>query len=339
MKNKTFNIIIIVLSAVIFMSFAISTKGLGHLIGQLKNLNYFWILLSSLLMVTYWIADSIILNIFAKSLSVKQTLWESFKMTMIGQFFNSITPFYSGGQPAQVYFMMKRDINCGVASSILAMKLVVYQGVLAIYSIIIVILKFTFFKNNMSNFFCLAVLGLIINAGVILFLVLASINKRVTKGILTFILTILSKIRIVKNVNKVLLRVEEELDNFHKNSVLIIRNFGTLIWVSLFTAIQLTAYFVIPYFIYRSFNMNSADFFNMVAVGTFLNMIVTIIPLPGASGGSEGGFYMLFGMFFRRYYIVSAIIIWRIITYYFCIAFGSIFTIVEKNSGTISEVA
>ncbi|MCY6485100.1 lysylphosphatidylglycerol synthase transmembrane domain-containing protein [Clostridium aestuarii] len=331
MKNRIFNIAIIIITAVIFMFLVISTNGLENLIYQLKNVNCLWIILAILCMFIYWLLDSIILNILAKSLHIKQKIMESFRMTMIGQFFNSITPFYSGGQPAQVYFMMKKKIQCGTASSILAMKLIVYQCVLALYSLIIIILKCTFFKVKLTNFFYLAILGFSLNAVVILFLVLASINKKTTRVILRFVFLILNKIRVVKNTQKILERIEEELNNFNKNALLITQNFKILIIVSLVTAIQLTSYFIIPYFIYRSFNMNLAHFWNMVAAATFLNMVVTIIPLPGASGGSEGGFYLLFGMFFKGHTIVVAILIWRFITYYLCIVVGSIFTIKEKN--------
>ncbi|MCY6371015.1 lysylphosphatidylglycerol synthase transmembrane domain-containing protein [Clostridium ganghwense] len=327
MKNKLFNTTIIVLSTAILLGFVIFSKGLEHLISQLKNLNYMWILLAVFCMLMYWIIESIVLNIFIQSLNLRQKLRESLKITMVGQFFNSVTPFASGGQPAQLYFMMKRGINGGSASSILTMKLIVYQGVLTIYSLIAIILKFTFFQENLPNFFYISIIGFIINTGVILFLLIASVNKKMTKSILKGIFTFLNKIRLVKDVKGNLIKIEGELSNFHKNAVEMSKNFEILVKCSVLTFVQLTSYFIIPYFIYRGFNMNSASFWNMVAAETFLNMIVAVIPLPGASGGSEGGFYLLFSLFFKQSTIMPAILLWRIITFYSCIAVGSVFTV------------
>lgn len=332
MKNKIFNIIIIILSAAIFLYFLVFSHGIGYLIEQLKNLNYIWILLAVFSMFMYWAIESSILNIFTQSISFRQKFIDSFKITMVGQFFNSITPFASGGQPAQLYFMMKRGIKAGSASSILTMKLIVYQGVLTLYSLIAIILKFTFFKENLPDFFYISIIGFLINTGVILFLIMASVNTKVTKAILKVIFTFLNKIRLVKDVEKRLSKLEEELSNFHENAVEMSKNLEILIKCTVLTFVQLTSYFVIPYFIYRAFNMNSASFWNMIAAETFLNMIVSVIPLPGASGGSEGGFYLLFGLFFNPATIMPAVLLWRIITYYSCIAFGSIFAVLPVAS-------
>ena len=59
---------------------------------------------------------------------------------------------------------------------------------------------------------------------------------------------------------------------------------------------------------------------------------MAIIPLPGAEGGAEGGFYLIYSLFFKSDTIITAIFIWRILTYYSSIAIGSIFTLVFPNA-------
>jgi uncharacterized membrane protein YbhN (UPF0104 family) len=58
---------------------------------------------------------------------------------------------------------------------------------------------------------------------------------------------------------------------------------------------------------------------------------MAIIPLPGAEGGAEGGFYLIYSLFFQSGTIITAIFIWRILTYYSVIALGSIFTFVRPH--------
>ena len=99
------------------------------------------------------------------------------------------------------------------------------------------------------------------------------------------------------------------------------------IYAMIHTFFQLTSYYIVPYFIYRSFGFNSADVFTMITAQVFLTMLMAFIPIPGAEGGAEAGVYVIYGIFFKLNTIMSAIFIWRMITYYMKIAVGSIFTI------------
>ncbi|WP_252976697.1 lysylphosphatidylglycerol synthase domain-containing protein [Clostridium acetobutylicum] len=58
---------------------------------------------------------------------------------------------------------------------------------------------------------------------------------------------------------------------------------------------------------------------------------MSCIPLPGGEGGAEGGFFLIFGLFFPRKIILSAILIWRILSYYSCILSGSLFSMISSK--------
>ena len=103
-------------------------------------------------------------------------------------------------------------------------------------------------------------------------------------------------------------------------------------YASTFTFLQWIAFFSIPYCIYRSFGFNSADILTMITGQIFLMNFMAIIPLPGGEGGAEGGFYLIYSLFFKSDTIITAIFIWRVLTYYSSIAIGSIFTLVLPNA-------
>ena len=113
--------------------------------------------------------------------------------------------------------------------------------------------------------------------------------------------------------------------------ILIAKNYKVIIKVAIINTAQLTVFYVIPYVIYRSFNLASASLWNMLAAQTLVMTIVSITPLPGGAGGAEGGFTLLFSVFFKEK-IIPAVILWRIITYYSCILIGALFSIrLRKN--------
>jgi hypothetical protein len=63
---------------------------------------------------------------------------------------------------------------------------------------------------------------------------------------------------------------------------------------------------------------------------SFLSLAVSFFPLPGASGASEGGFYIFFSDYFTKVPVYIAMIIWRFISYYSILIVGSIVVVFEE---------
>lgn len=149
--------------------------------------------------------------------------------------------------------------------------------------------------------------------------------------IIKFITKILGKIKLIKNIDKKFKSIEDEFKNFHDKAIYIYENKKMCAYATLYTFLQWTAYYTIPYLIYRSFGFDSADIFTMITAQVFLTMFMSFIPIPGAEGGAEAGFYIIYGIFFKYNSIMPAIFIWRIITYYMKIVVGSIFAVLLSN--------
>ena len=324
MKNKALNIVAVIIPLVMFIYFFLYKNGLNQLISVLKVINVLWLLLAIALMFIYWTFEIFILHELTILLFSAQKFTKSIKAAMVGQFFASVTPFQTGAQPAIYYILVEEGIDSGSASSILMMKFIIHQTTMTIYSFIIIILKFSYFKSMISGLFYLCLIGFVFNLGIILIAVMFSINKGFTKGLLMGIFKLLNRIKLIKDWEKSESKIEKSLNDFHYNALLIAKNYKVIIKVAIINTAQLTVFYVIPYFIYRSFNLVSASLWNMLAAQTLVMMIVSITPLPGGSGGAEGGFAFLFKIFFKEN-ILSAIVLWRIITYYSCIFIGASF--------------
>ena len=113
------------------------------------------------------------------------------------------------------------------------------------------------------------------------------------------------------------------------------KNKKMLTLICFLTVIQLTFIFAIPYTVYRAFNFYGARVFDMITGQAFVTMVSSFMPLPGGSGAAEGSFYVFFEMFFTPNTIKSAILVWRIITYFMNIIIFAPFARV----GNISETA
>ncbi|HEY5560537.1 MAG TPA: lysylphosphatidylglycerol synthase transmembrane domain-containing protein [Clostridiaceae bacterium] len=330
MKNKFFNGTIIILSFVFLIYFILTKNGIVTFQVILRTIKVQWLLVAGFLMILYWLFETLIIHNLTLYLYPKQKPIQSLKAAMVGQFFSSFTPYQTGAQPSLFYMLTGEGIDAGTASSILMMKFVIHQSVLTLYSFIIIVLKFGYFNSMMPNLLYICILGFLFNTGIILAALMFSINKKVTRVFLFGILKLLHKVRIVKDVNKFEVRIEDILKDFHDNAELIAKNFMVLFKVIFINTFQLTVFYIIPYCIYRSFNLNEVSLWNMLAAQTFVMMIVSMIPSPGGIGGAETSFVLLFNMFFKGE-VYPALFLWRIISFYSVIVIGGLFTLLLPN--------
>lgn len=327
MKNNKLGIAFVVGVMAIFAGYLVSSGKINMVREHIWNLNWNWLAAACLSIILYWLLEAKMVNNIIKSMGGHQTFFEAFKITMIGQFFSGITPFASGGQPMQLYLLTKQKVPVGQGTSALMSKFIVYQGTLVIYALVLLIFKAQFFIKNIQNLFVLVVIGFGVNAVVIGALVFFSRSKDVNKSLLAKLIRFGHKIKLVKDPVKTIKNIENEVEEFHENAVQLRQNKGLLINTVFLTVVQLTLYFVVPYFIYRSFGLGGGNLVNILSATAFVLMITSFIPIPGASGGAEGGFYLIFGLFFIGKYILTAIILWRVMTYYFWIMVGGIWMI------------
>ena len=153
-----------------------------------------WLAGAAGLMVVYWVLESTELHLALKRFSPQQAPCDTFRATMIGQFFNCITPFASGGQPMQALYLMKKGVALSFASCSLLIKFIVYQFVLTLYSAVTLALCFRQFAGRVPLVGWLAAAGFGINLLVIVGLLCLGFLRRPTERFLYGILSLLQRI-------------------------------------------------------------------------------------------------------------------------------------------------
>ena len=64
------------------------------------------------------------------------------------------------------------------------------------------------------------------------------------------------------------------------------------------TMTQLACLYMVPWFVLHAFGRD-ADFLDCLAAGSMVQMVASAVPLPGGTGGAEGGFVMFYGFHFE----------------------------------------
>ena len=321
-RKNLFGIITAVLSAGILLAFLFSSDGISALVRVSQNMQYWWFFCAVLAAVLVWLLEGVVLNFFCRAVYHKWRFHYSFCIGMVGLLYSALTPFSTGGQPMQIYSMRRLGMETGAAGSIIAVKTLVYQIVLVVYSLIMVVWMLPFFQTNISNFSFLTVIGLVCNSTFIFLVLLFCISKRGTDKILRVSISLLHKIHLCKQPEERYEKIHQELEVFHESSSFLGKSWKLYLVACLLTVLQIALTCSIPYFIYRSFGFSEQPVSVIVAAQAYVSMVSAFV--PGASGGAEGSFILFFRTFFTDGTIVPAMVAWRTISYYLNFPVGCI---------------
>jgi hypothetical protein len=333
-KGNKLNLIICGIAFLVMMFYLLFVDKLENVLNALRNINPLYLILCILFMIGYWLCEAGTVQVMLKALHPKIRFWHTWLDTIIGQYFNCITPCASGGQPMQAYYLVKFGVPLGSALTGLLSRFIVYQFVLTMYSIFALVAGFNSFGDDLSQkgLMPFVFIGFIVNTAVIVFLIAVALWKTGTLKAANWVISLLAKMKILKKPLKQRLYITREVNKFHKNFGFLKKNAAVIIKSIVLTTIQLTLYLSISYVLYRGFGFSEVSLLQIISYQAFVLMISSFIPLPGAMGAAELGYAGFFGDIFGDYTGVSTML-WRIFTFYLPILVGMGFTVTLKNKG------
>ena len=332
--NKKRIIINILLIALIFIGLAIymiNVDGIDNIINLLKVVDYRWVLAGIICLIVFWICEALCLHLPLKTMYKNQKFSNSFKVSMIGQLFNNITPFSSGGQPMQAYELTKTGKKVSDSLSAMSMKFIITQMALILFTLTIMIFEFDFLKELMKNYIWLVIVSFIVNIIAIALVILAGINKNIIMTICKPFIKLGNKLKIIKDIEKTTQKLDASVSNFNEQFKNMHSHKKTIIQVFIVATIQSILYYSLTYMVYKAFGNYGVSYFQIVPAQAFLLLIMTFIPTPGSGIGAEGGFLLIFNSIFKQGTINMSILFWRLYTFYLPIIVGAFFLIPTKK--------
>lgn len=314
------NIVVIVVVLVVQLS-QDNLDNLGDL-----NVNWWYLLAAAAMMLAWIIIDQIRFMILTKKAIGIARPHLSFKVSTFGRYYDIITPFGSGGQPFQIFYLNKYGVNGGASVSITMSKYIFSQ---IAYFILATILLFGNFGSAVSGAtgvlegltYVLCWVGYGVLLVLIVVVLLFSLKKRLGAGLVNWCLKVFCKIfrrdynKLFKKTMRTVYTWQTTMKKYSKSP---------LIWISMLaTSIGATlVQWMIPYFIYCAFvGPNPSLIVTMITLVAMTDLACMVNPIPGGAGVSEVAFTVLFGSLMGGT-VVWAMIIWKILTYYFYIALG-----------------
>lgn len=323
-KSKILSLVFCGIAFVVMLVYMCFVDDPAAILDALLKAKPQFLLLAVAFILIYWFLEAVGLHIISKAITPGVKFKDILTVAVIGQYFNCITPFASGGQPIQAYYMVKYGANLGSSLTALLSKFISYQFVLTIYSLVLLVLRLPVVTDQ-PLMITLVIVGYAVNAVVIVCLFMLAFFKKPTVKIAHFIVRLLGKIHIVRDVPAKLKYIDDEMDMYCENFRFIKSKPWLVVKVCLVTVLQLTVYFGISFVIYLGFGCSGSDLLTILACQAFVLLISSFVPLPGALGAAESSYVLFFQPIFGPFVNLSTFI-WRFLTFYFAIIVGMIVT-------------
>jgi hypothetical protein len=185
--------------------------------------------------------------------------------------------------------------------------------------------------GKIPNFFYLGALGFVVNFIVIASLMMIGYNYRFTKGLVIRVGKFLRRHFNYQKTTKKTIKVLHQINLFHQQMKSNHHGLGTWLIIGFLSVLQLTFFFSIPLVIGYGFHLTHLSIFYMIGAAAFVSMVTAFIPLPGAALGAEGSFYLVYQIFFPSKIVITALLLWRLITYYLPLLIGGTFVAAGKH--------
>ena len=108
-KSTKGSLIACAFAFVLMLVYLFSAGEVSDLFDAFARMNVRFLLLDLLLMVVYWSMEALATHIVLNKVCHGQKFRDTCISTMVGQYYNCVTPFASGGQPRQAYYMKKQN--------------------------------------------------------------------------------------------------------------------------------------------------------------------------------------------------------------------------------------
>ncbi len=300
----------------------------------LKQAKPWWLLAALLSAVMSYVFNILMHKDICHIADIDMTFFECATTSMVGFFYNALTPMQIGGQPMQVFQMRGYGVPVGSATSITLIKYMAWQfGVVLIATIGMIVLEKPIAALG-TAIRTVVMIGYAINVLVFLFVTIATLNPKwlTTTGdrLLAFFKRhkIIRKDATYEKVTGAWKRVMNDYAMAVK--LMFTRKLRGALPLLFFGFMEIACFLTVTYFIYRGFGLDEYPPYYVVLLQSLLSMAVSFIPIPGGAGASEGGFYLVFGSLFGQALRFPSMLLWRMLTYYLNILLGLVFIVADS---------
>ena len=319
---------------------------------EIFSTRWYYILLAILSLALCYALKATKHSLISYSLTGKWRYGVCLGTSVIGLYYNYVTPLAVGGQPFEIYNLTKHGYSGGQASSMTISAFILHQIAFVICGFVslgLFIGNALDIPENMVSAIpkiisIIATVGLLLAFSVPLFVILFSFNSKIGEKLVSFVFFLGKKLKLVKNpaaskakTLKNLTTNANCLKKLATNPVVFALDFLMSFGEQL--SLCSIAYFTLKFFGFDwSSRTGFTEWLQVVQLCFILYAAISFIPTPGNSGAADLSFYLLFdtglGLSGTNVYgglAFPAMIVWRFLSFYSFIIIGFIYTTIARK--------
>ena len=308
----------------IIVALGVANPELAPLFHGELTVDGFWLALCGAAMLGYWLLQACVYGYAGRMVGAPTSFLRSVSVTLFGEYYSALTPFSSGGQPMQLGYYRRYGVSLPKATSILAIRYIGYLGAVCLCFLTAFALEGRHILATFPLVFWLTTLGFAVNAFTLVMVVLLMIKPAMARSIGAWCIRTITRVRFLqKKREKWLAAYEHGIEEYTAAVACVRSHPGQCVVTLLLSLASVVSQFSVTYFVYRAVGLTEATYAQLFSMQIYLYLAVSFAPTPGASGATEGGFYLFFAMLFPKTLLYSAMLLWRIFTYYSTLLVGA----------------
>ena len=230
---KTVLMLLLIVLSVAIMFTIVNYMGSGtkSFKDMIKGADWRFFLVFVGIILLYMLLESSKYSYLLKISTGKCRLKNSIKTMYLGKYYDGITPLATGGQPFQIYYLHKKDIPAGVATAVPLVKFIVTTFVTCFAGVVMLALVPYVVALDDTTYWLVIVawISLGFNLLVPITIMFVSLFPKIGRKMIAGIVSLLSKVRIVKRKYPTMKKYIVEIDEYRDALKLLIRRWWKLI--------------------------------------------------------------------------------------------------------------
>lgn len=299
----------------------------------MRGMNWWLLLPVAALFIIMFVMETLKFTILGKTSGYPLSFGKGAKVALVGKFYECITPFSSGGQPMQIYYMYRQGIPATAATSVTMVKYGIHMLGFTFVAALVMGLGVPQLSAIPDEAMRTTVLvcgwvGFGINAFIPVFVTIVVFLPGLVKWVVNLFVKILHAVRIVKNPDKWEAKMRQWIDDFAAISQFIYKKPKEFFVLFLLCLGEPSIELVQPYLLLVAMcgpsvmGYEGAQLLWLVMVlAMYSTYAATFIPTPGNSGAIEMVFMAAFAGLTESV-LFWYVLIWRFVLYYTWLILG-----------------
>ena len=263
--------------------------------------------------------DVVVFFALLKKMNKKNCLGHALTVSVLGRYYDRITPWSMGGEPFQMGYLISHDVGAGDSCAITMSRHILRFSVTAVAVIAILASSGIAATVWVMVAALLSILGGLV---VPTFMLVCAFKPKIGFAIGRWVLRVGVKLRLVKDYQKAENKMTEEVDKFLSGIRFLSVNKAMIFLIGLCGLTEMFAYNSVPFFVLRALEVMDLSYWNVFVLCIYVNYASSFAPTPGGSGLAELSFYAIFASFIGGGQLFWAVLFWRIAIFYIPVFIG-----------------